>query len=271
MVVMVHANSQVVTACQLVSLRMMKNKPVIECRDLKKSFGNKTVLQDINLTVYDGSVLALVGSNGAGKTTLLKILATLITPTGGRACICGNDVLLQPHRVQKSMGFVSSEERSFYWRLTGRQNLDFFAALHGIAGRERKETIENLLKKMGHDEERNKRFREYSSGMKQVLCIIRAMLHDPPVLLLDEPTKSLSPDVAKRVRGIVGSAVKDHGKTVVIASHNLHEVEDIADHIVIMDHGVIKAGGSIKELRMQRGVSPSSNLDRIFEYYTGKG
>lgn len=242
--------------------------PTIQCMDLKKAFGNKLVLQDIRFSVKKGHILALVGPNGAGKTTLLKILASLIVPTGGRALVCGHDVIRNPIQAKRKIGFVPSEERSFYWRLSGQQNLKFFASLHNIQGQERNRRVNAALEDVGLEDKGNIRFSEYSSGMKQALGIARGMLHDPPVLLLDEPTRSLSPDVAGKVRKLINKKARKEGKAILVASHNLKEVEELADRISIIHHGVIKALGSLSDLKTLAGISPSEDLHSLFEHFT---
>lgn len=242
----------------------------VECVNINKSFGDKNVLHDINLRVKPGTIMALVGPNGAGKTTLLKILATLIAPSGGRAFIGGENVADNPIDIKKKMGFLSSEERSFYWRLTGRQNLKFFASLYDIRGKDKNKRIDEVLTSVGFYNDADTRFREYSTGMKQTLGIVRVLLHDPSVLLLDEPTRSLSPDVAKRIRKLILKKAKDEGKTVLISSHNLSEVEKLADSIAMLDHGVIQSVGTMDELKKLAGISVSANLNAVFEYFTGK-
>ena len=250
---------------------MTKDKPLIECFNLSKSFGKKIVLRDINLRVKAGTILALVGSNGAGKTTLLKILATLVAPSGGDAFVNGRDVMAYPIETKKMIGFISSEERSFFWRLTGSQNLEFFSSLYNIDKKESRRRVDALLDELGSERNGNVRFREYSSGMKQILSILRGMLHDPQILLMDEPTRSLSPDIAKKVHDLIRSRAERDGKTILIASHNLQEVEKLADSIAIIDSGTIKAIGAMEELKKKAGVSSTASLDAVFEHFTGRG
>ncbi len=244
---------------------------VVECRGLTMLFGKRrerAVLRDIELNVMRGSLLALVGTIGAGKTTLLKILAGLIPPSSGMARVCGEDVSRNPMRVKRLVGFAPSEERSFYWRLTGRRNLAFFADLHGIHGVRREQRIDMLLDAVGILEWGDTVFREYSTGMKQVLGIARAMLHDPPVLLLDEPTRSLSPDTAGRVREYLRAQAKKKEKTIIIASHNLDEVKTTADEVAILHRGAMPIVGNLA--RLTAGVDPAhrEGIESIFGHFT---
>jgi ABC-2 type transport system ATP-binding protein len=241
---------------------------LIACDHLSKSFGQRRVLRDITFEIKGGNILALVGRNGAGKTTLLKILATLITPTDGKVLIGGEDASRNQLRVKRIIGFVSSEERSFYWRLTGKQNLQFFASLHGINGKEGEKRIDMLLDAVGLEGRGDVRFREYSTGMKQSLGIARALIHDPPVLLLDEPTRSLSPDIARVARHLFDDLAKREGRAILIASHNLTELEGLADHVAILHQGTIRALGDIPTLQQQAGLSGYGTLEDLFDHFT---
>jgi ABC-2 type transport system ATP-binding protein len=247
---------------------MNMNNPPIECIGLNKAFGNKPVLQNIHLSVKGEEILALVGPNGAGKTTLLKIFASLIMPTGGKALVCGYDVMREPIQAKRKIGFLPSEERSFYWRLSGIHNLRFFASLHNIRGKESNSKIKAALEAVGLKDKGNVPFKEYSSGMKQALGIARTVLHDPPVLLLDEPTRSLSPDVARKAQELIHNKAIKEGKTILISSHNLTEVEELADRIAVLHHGTIKALGSLNDLKTQAGLSQSTDMDTLFEHFT---
>lgn len=242
----------------------------VECRNLEKSFGSRLILRDICLAVKRGEILALIGSNGAGKTTLLKILASLILPSGGNASILGEDVSANPSVTKKSIGFISSEERSFYWQLTGRQNLKFFASLHGSGQVIRNQEIDCLLTRVGLPDQGDVRFREYSTGMKQALGMARALLHDPPVLLLDEPTRSLSPDKAVQIRQLILEKTREGGKSVLLATHNFSEAEELADRIAILHKGAILAAGTLAELRGLAACAQAQNLDTLFDFFVRK-
>jgi ABC-2 type transport system ATP-binding protein len=237
----------------------------IECIGLGKSFGKRPAIQDVNLGVRKGSISALVGANGAGKTTLLKILATLIVPSCGTARICGEDIVAGDSiEIRRRIGFASSEERSFYWRLTGRQNLKFFASLHQLTGVEADRRIEPLLALSGLEEAASLPFRQYSTGMKQALGVARALLHDPPVLLLDEPSRSLSPDLAGRVHDLIRHEAKKNGKTILIASHNLNEVEKLCDETVVMHRGTVRTVVALEDAFDRVRVSTPGGLEDLF-------
>ena len=242
----------------------------VKCVDLFKYFGEIRAAENLNLTVKGASIVSLVGGNGSGKTTLLKILATLVAPSSGSARIFGIDTAENPLSSRARIGFVPSEERSFYWRLTGRQNLSFFAALHGLARREAGERVEFLLESVGLKERGDELFRVYSTGMKQALGIARAILHDPQLLLLDEPFRSLDLETEERVRNMLLRLVREEGKTILMASHNLREVETMADRIVIMKKGRIVAEGSRDDLQHLSGLA-SSDLGMICNHFSRKG
>ncbi|MFQ5876975.1 MAG: ATP-binding cassette domain-containing protein [Acidobacteriota bacterium] len=208
-----------------------------------------TGLRAVSLEIPPGQVFGILGPNGAGKTTLLKILACLILPTGGRAFVDGVDVSEDDRRVKRQIGFVTADERSFYWRLTGRENLHFFSRLYGLeAGRVRERTRE-VLECMGLEPVADQQFMAYSSGMKQRMAIARALLHDPPILCLDEPTRSLDPIAAKHLRRFVtGRLNRDQGKTILLATHNLQEAEEMCDRLAVLDRGRVLRQGSVGEI-----------------------
>ena len=239
--------------------RAMSNSMAIKAENLTKRFGrNREIIQKVDLNVLRGELFCLVGPNGAGKTTFIKMLCGLILPTSGEIIIDG------------SVGLVTGDERSFYWRLTGRQNMEFFAALYGLSAKTGKKRIKELFDVL-HIDEPNKRFQEYASGVKQKLSIVRALLSDPSILFIDELTKSLDPASAKELRSLIKETiVKKHGKTVFFSSHNLHEVEELADRIALMSEGRILAKGTLEELRKAIGDQGTS-LEDIYAYFIGKG
>jgi len=207
-------------------------------------------LDDVNLTVEPGELFGLIGPNGAGKTTLVKILCTLLLPSSGTAVVSGRDVCREEHLVQRSVGFVAGEERSFHWRLTGRQNLEFFAALSNMFGREARRRIGELMERLGIAEAADNMVYSYSSGMKQRLALARGLLTDPDVLFLDEPTKSLDPLAARRFKLFVREQlVRAEGRTVFLTSHRLEDIEQMCDRFAVLRGGRVTFCGTVDELR----------------------
>jgi ABC-2 type transport system ATP-binding protein len=208
-----------------------------------------TAVDNVSLDINEGEFFGLLGPNGAGKTTLIKVLCSLVIPNSGTAQIFGHDILSEEQAVKKLVGLVSAEERSFFWRLTGRDNLQFYASLYNLTQQQAKKRIDELLNLVGLVDESDIRFQNYSTGMRQKLAIARGLLSYPRVLFVDEPTKSLDPVSAKAVRRFLKEKVAAEGKTVVLATHNLTEAEQLCDRLAIMDHGRVIALGSIQELR----------------------
>jgi len=207
-------------------------------------------LSNVNLKVEKGSILGLLGPNGAGKTTLLKILSTLVHPTSGQAVVNGFDVVGQGNQVRRSIGIVTTEERSFFWRLTGRQNLQFFAALNNLFGLERDQSINTVLHQSGLEKESDRMFKDYSTGMKQRLAIARGLLCDPDIILLDEPTRSLDPYSSRHMRTFIKEKIVNHKKrTVILATHNLQEAEELCTHVAIIKDGMIITQGAMEKVK----------------------
>jgi len=214
-----------------------------------ESPGRVHALRGVDLHVTTGEIFGLLGPNGAGKTTLVKILSCLVLPDRGRAMIGGCDVR-QENKVKSRIGLVHSDERSFYWRLSGRDNLRFFARLYDVPGRRIDARIDELLKNVDLVPAASRRFSDYSSGMKQRLAIARALLHDPPVLLMDEPTRSLDPAASLSLRALIRDELKGRGgKTILLATHNLHEAEALCDRIAILVEGTVRQVGTVAEVR----------------------
>jgi ABC-2 type transport system ATP-binding protein len=206
-------------------------------------------LKDVSLQVPSGTIFGLLGPNGAGKTTLLKILSGLILPSSGSTRVQGHDTVHAAAAVKRSLGLMSSDERSFYWRLTGRENLRFFGSLYRLQGRELADRIGYLLDRLELQGQADKPVGEYSSGMKQRLAMARALLHGPPILLLDEPTRSLDPIAAKHLRRFIAEELSSReGKTIVLATHNLQEAEQLCQSVAVMSKGRVLARGPIEEL-----------------------
>jgi ABC-2 type transport system ATP-binding protein len=207
-----------------------------------------TVLDGVDLEIADGEVLGLLGPNGAGKSTLLKILCTQLLPTQGSATIADQDILEQPERVRKTLGHCFDSERSFYFRLTGRENLEFFAALNNLEAAPAAARIAEVLEMVGLTSQAGKPFMYYSKGMKQKLALARALLTDPSVLLLDEPTQNLDPAASTEFRRLVRSVlVGQLRKTIILVTHSLEEAYECCDRCAIMDRGRLLFLGSCAE------------------------
>lgn len=207
-------------------------------------------LSGITLEVGEGEVFGLIGRNGAGKTTLAKIIATLVQPTRGSINVRGFDSVREESRVRAQVGLASAEERSFYWRLTVEQNLVFFSRLYGLGARDGARRIEELLELFELKSLRRRRFGELSTGNKQRMAVARAMLNSPPVLLLDEPTRSLDPLAAATMRGVIGSLARGpRPVTILLTSHNLAEVEELCERVAVISRGRIRAVDEPHSLR----------------------
>jgi ABC-2 type transport system ATP-binding protein len=216
-------------------------------------------LRDVSFHVERGEIFGLIGRNGAGKTTLTKIIATLVQPTFGTVTVNGFDSVQEDEQVRAQIGLAGAEERSFYWRLTGEQNLLFFARLYGLSDRTAKQRIAELFAKFELEDASRRRFGELSTGNKQRLAVARALLAHPPVLLLDEPTRSLDPLAASRMRELIDSlARQDPPVTILFTSHNLAEVETLCDRVAIISRGEIKAIDTPGNLR-----SLTSDAERV--------
>jgi ABC-2 type transport system ATP-binding protein len=220
-------------------------------------------VDELTLQVGRGELFGLLGENGAGKTTVIRMLATTLLPSSGTAMVAGHDVVREPQRVRELVGLANGDERSFYWRLTGRQNLEFFAALHHLSPSLARVRIDTLLGVFGIHDEAEGPFYSYSTGTRHKFSIARGLLTEPQVLFLDEPTRSLDPIAAADVRRLlVDHVVGELGHTVLLATHSLSEAEAICDRIAIIRAGTLVACGTIAELR-QRMTLPSSLNIRI--------
>jgi len=222
-----------------------------------------TALRGIDLEIRSGQCFCLMGPNGAGKTTLIKILSTLVLPDEGKAFVSGYDLVKETDEVKKHIGFALSEERSFYWRLTGLQNLDFFAALNNIPLSQRRKKVQEVIHLVGLEKAVERRFNTFSTGMRQMMAIARALLTDPDILFVDEPTRSLDPVAAQNIRIFLREEMVDnHGKTVFWATHDLSEAAAFAHTIAIIAEGQIKAEGSVRILTNQGTLSLNEVYNR---------
>ncbi len=220
---------------------------MIETHELTKQFHDFLAVDEVNLSVDAGRILALLGQNGAGKTTTVRMLTALLNPTRGWARVAGYDVVKNGHDVRSSVG-VLTEQHGLYMRMTAVEYLDFFGQVYSLSPSARKSRSGHLLEYFGLTEASKRRIGEYSKGMRQKLALARAMMHDPGVLLLDEPTSAMDPESARLVRDEI-ARLKSSQRTIVICSHNLTEVEALADQIAIIYRGRILIQGTLEELK----------------------
>lgn len=222
---------------------------MIQCEDLTKHFGAFKAVESINLNLLPGEVLAVLGQNGAGKTTTVRMLTSVLSPTRGWAKVAGYDVTKDQDKVRASTG-VLNEMHGLYGRMTAVEYLDFFGQVYSLDRERRTKRTNELLEYFGLAYAAHRRSGEYSKGMRQKLALARALIHEPPVLLLDEPTSAMDPESAQLVR-IEIARLRSSQRTIVICTHNLIEAEMLADQIAIMYHGRILIKGTLVELRQQ--------------------
>ncbi len=214
----------------------------------RKTGQPKTAVNDVTLEVKPGELFGLLGPNGAGKTTLVKMLCTLVLPSSGSATVAGFS-LQESSRIRQAVGLVVSDERSFYWRLSGRQNMRFFASMYGLSGSEGVERVQTLLGEVDMAAEADQPFQTYSTGMRQRLAIARSLLHQPSILFLDEPSRSLDPVATARLHGLIRELIARQQVTVFLITHDLSEAEKLCQRVAVMHRGRIRVIGRPDELR----------------------
>jgi ABC-2 type transport system ATP-binding protein len=220
---------------------------MIETQDLSKQFSDFLAVDGVTLAVKPGQILALLGQNGAGKTTTVRMLTALLAPTRGSARVAGYDVVRQGQQVRASVG-VLTEQHGLYMRMSGLEYLDFFGQVYRLDALARRRRSTYLLDYFGLAEAAKHSIAEYSKGMRQKLALARALMHEPPVLLLDEPTSAMDPESARLVRDEI-ARLRSSQRTIVICTHNLAEAEALADTIAIIYRGRILLSGTLEELK----------------------
>ncbi|NWG20019.1 MAG: ABC transporter ATP-binding protein [Chloroflexi bacterium] len=219
---------------------------MIEADNLHKTFGAFHAVRGVTLTVAPGEVVALLGPNGAGKTTTVRMLGAILKPTRGRARVAGYDVVEQARDVRRVVGLLT-EFPGLYLRMRPQEYLHFFGALQGMDAVDSAHRAQRLLQQFGLWDARDKRLDSFSKGMKQKIALIRALIHDPPVLYLDEPTTAMDPHSARVVRDAM-MELRAARRTILLTTHNLTEAEELADRIVIIRGGALVAEGTIAQL-----------------------
>jgi len=243
------------------------NKNILEVKQLTKRFRDFTAVNAISFEIEKGEIFGVVGPNGAGKTTTIKILTTLLPPTSGNADIGGFNVVKNSSKVRRIIGYVP-QLLSADGNLTGYENLLIFAKLYDIPSSERIKRIKDSLHFMGLSESAGKLVKSYSGGMIRRLEIAQAVLHNPLILFLDEPTVGLDPVARESVWDYV-KILSENGTTVLMTTHYMEEAEEMCSRVAIMNRGNIAAIGSPKQLKLSIGTDGAS-LNKVFEFYAGK-
>jgi len=221
---------------------------MIDLVALTKRFAELTAVDGVTLNVAAGEVLALLGPNGAGKTTTVRMLSSILKPSAGRASVAGYDCATQGHKVREHVG-VLTEAPGLYTRMTGREYLNFFGNLRAMSSSQCKARISELSRRFKLDSALDRRLNEYSKGMRQKISLIRTLLHNPPVLLFDEPTSAMDPEGARIVRDAIIEMRNDSQRAILICTHNLSEAEELADRIAIINLGKIIKHGTLSGLK----------------------
>ncbi len=244
---------------------------MIEADNLCKNFKDKKrglvkAVDQVSFRCQPGQIYGLLGANGAGKTTTLRMLATILQPTSGSASVAGYDVVRQPQQVRHSVGFLSTAT-ALYGRLSAREMVEYFGRLHGLDEPTLAKRIEEIFTRLEMTEFSDRRCEKLSTGMKQKVSIARTLVHDPPVMIFDEPTIGLDVMTARTIVAFIREC-RTRGKTVIFSSHVMSEVEKLCDHIGIIHNGKILTEGTLPQLREKYAMQ---DLEDIFVHVVGDG
>lgn len=231
----------------------------IKIQNLTKTYGTQKAVDNISFEVHKGEIVGFLGPNGAGKSTTMKILTGYIPSTEGSAEVNGFDVKTQPMQVKKSIGYLP-EHNPLYLEMYVREFLEFIGSLYGLKGKELKNRIEEVIELVGLSLEKHKKIGQLSKGYRQRVGLAQAMIHNPEVLILDEPTTGLDPNQLVEIRNLIKEVGKN--KTVIFSSHIMQEVEALCDRVVIINRGKIVADGNLAELKGERG------MEEVFREFT---
>jgi ABC-2 type transport system ATP-binding protein len=236
----------------------------IQVRALTRDYNGLRAVDSITFSVEAGEIFGFLGPNGAGKTTTIKVLTGQLRPTSGTAQVAGYDVVKERQQLKPKIGVVF-EVQNLYERLSARDNLVFAARLYGVP----RARVDQVLAQVGLTDRARNRIKQYSNGMKQRLLIARALLHEPEVLFLDEPTRGLDPNVAREIRAIVAELARQ-GVTVFLTTHYMEEADQLADRVAIIDHGRIVALDSPTQLKSVHAENGTTTLEDVFVKLTGR-
>jgi sodium transport system ATP-binding protein len=237
---------------------------MIETHGLTKVFRDKKrgeirAVDNVSFVCKPGQIYGLLGANGAGKTTTLRMLATILEPTDGTAVVCGHDVVSDPQKVRTNVGFLSAAT-ALYPRLTAQEMVEYFGRLNGLDDSTLKKRVDDIFRRLDMDSFRDRRCDKLSTGMKQKTSIARTLIHDPQVMIFDEPTIGLDIMTARTIIGFIREC-RERGKTVIFSTHVMSEVEKLCDTIGIIQSGKLLAEGSLEELRARHN---EADLEEIF-------
>ena len=237
---------------------------MIEARGLSKRFRDKKrgeirAVDSVSFTCQPGRIYGLLGANGAGKTTTLRMLATILEPTEGTALVCGHDIVEQPEKVRSCVGFLSTAT-ALYPRLTAQEMVEYFGRLNGLDEAILKKRVDDIFHRLDMNGFRDRRCDKLSTGMKQKTSIARTLVHDPPVMIFDEPTLGLDVMTARTITAFIREC-RDNGKTVIFSTHVMSEVEKLCDAIGIIHDGKLLTEGTLAELRAKYG---EQDLEEVF-------
>jgi len=235
---------------------------MLEVRNMKKSFGAIQAVRGVSFKMEKGEILGFLGPNGAGKSTTMRMITGFLPPNEGTAIICGHDILQDPVEAKKCIGYLP-ENAPVYGDMTVTSFLKFIAAIRGFRGKDCADKVEDVVKKCYLDKVRHQSVDTLSKGYKQRVCFAQAVLHDPPVLIMDEPTDGLDPNQKHTVHAMIKEMSKE--KAIVISTHILDEVDLVCSRAIIINNGTIVANGTPDELKAQ---SPSGRLDDVFRRLT---
>ncbi len=236
----------------------------IEVRNLTRRYQDTLAVDDISFSVDPGEIFGFLGPNGAGKSTTIKVLTGQLRPTSGSATVMGCDVVSGRQQLKPQIGVVF-EHQNIYERESAQGNLRFYARLYGVD----RSRVQAVLSQVGLTERAREKSKNYSNGMKQRLLIARALLHQPALLFLDEPTRGLDPNVAREIRAII-SDLADLGVTVFLTTHYMEEAEQLCDRVAIIDQGRVVALGTVEQLKAEHAQDGCANLEDLFVHLTGR-
>lgn len=238
---------------------------MLEIKELSKQFKKVKAVDSISFSVQEGEIVGLLGENGAGKTTTLRMIATMLKPTGGSASINGFDLVKEPSAVRSQIGILFGGEVGLYDRLTARENIRYFADLNGMESKKAEESIEKLKNMLSMHEYIDRRVGSFSRGMKQKVAIARSIVHNPKVMLFDEPTMGLDVSSAKIVQDFILNC-RDNNKGIIFSSHSMQEVEKLCHRIIILHKGRIVEYGTINGLKTKY----KDDLENVFLKLVGE-